>query len=393
MSPSPLRWLLAAILVTATMAAGRADDGDTAAHAPRWTRASLGRALFFDPTLSRRGSQSCATCHDPARAFSDGRDNGVGGAASLGDDGTSLGDRNTPTAMYARFSPPFAVDAKGIARGGQFLDGRAVDLAAQARQPLLNPLEMNMPDAASVVARLAANPAYVIAFEQLYGDGVLARTDDAWQAVGDAIAAYEQGDELAPFDSRYDRYLAGEYTPTAAEELGMTLFFSAQFTNCNLCHQLRPTPAAAQETFSNYEYHNIGVPTNTDLRAANGVGDDFVDAGLLAHPGIDEASANGRFKVPTLRNVAVTAPYMHNGVFRELRTVVAFYNQFNSRAEKNRLNPETGRPWRAPEVPGTLSEEELTTGPALDDRRVDALVAFLRMLTDRRYEALLDDPH
>jgi len=94
--------------------------------------------------------------------------------------------------------------------------------------------------------------------------------------------------------------------------------------------------------------------------------------------------------VPTLRNVAVTAPYMHNGVFKDLRTVVLFYDKFNSRSAKRQVNPETGEPWGEPEVPGTLSTEELEHGPALKDQRIDALVAFLKTLTDRRYEHLLE---
>ncbi len=93
--------------------------------------------------------------------------------------------------------------------------------------------------------------------------------------------------------------------------------------------------------------------------------------------------------MPGLRNVAVTAPYMHNGVFSDLRTVILFYNKYNSHAEARQINPETGRPWAPPEVRGTLSLTELHASPALDDRRIDALVAFLKTLTDKRYEPLL----
>ena len=81
---------------------------------------------------------------------------------------------------------------------------------------------------------------------------------------------------------------------------------------------------------------------------------------------------------------------MHNGVFKDLRTVVLFYNKYNSRSAKRQINPESGEKWRAPEVPENLSLKELETGPALDDRRIDALVAFMRTLTDRRYEHLLN---
>ena len=205
----------------------------------------------------------------------------------------------------------------------------------------------------------------------------------------DAIAEFEKGDFFSPFDSKYDRYLRGEYTMTPQEELGRTLFFSQQFTNCNLCHQLRTTPNRADETFTNYQYHNIGVPENTHLRHKNGV--KAVDEGLLNNPAVEQdVAARGKYKTPSLRNVAVTAPYMHNGTFKDLRTVILFYNKYNSRSKKRQINPETGKPWRAPEVNENLSLAELETGPALDDKRIDALVAFLETLTDKRYEALLE---
>ncbi|MAY01341.1 MAG: methylamine utilization protein MauG, partial [Gammaproteobacteria bacterium] len=92
-------------------------------------------------------------------------------------------------------------------------------------------------------------------------------------------------------------------------------------------------------------------------------------------------------------NVAITAPYMHNGVFQDLKTVVQFYNKYNSRNEAAQINPETGEYWGEPEIAENISLTELEIGPFLDERRVDALVAFMRLLTDRRYEALLETQH
>jgi cytochrome c peroxidase len=352
---------------------------------------ALGQMLYFDTNLSRNRSQSCATCHAPQQGFADNRDNGVAGAASLGDDGRSLGDRNAPSASYARFSPAFHLNAEGHYVGGQFHDGRAADLAAQAGGPPLNPGEMAMPGKAAVVARLRENPAYVEAFRRHYGEAIFDSDDRAYAAMAESIAAFEKTDLFAPFDSKYDRYLRGEYEMSAQEELGMTLFFSQQFTNCNLCHQLKPSPATKGETFSNYRFHNIGVPINEHLRRLNGKGAALIDRGLLENPQVGDATQAGKFKVPTLRNVAVTGPYMHNGVFRELRTVVLFYNQYNSRSPARQINPETGEKWREPEVAENLSLKELQTGPALDDRRIDALVAFMKTLTDKRYEHLLEE--
>lgn len=350
---------------------------------------ALGRSLFFDVDLSLNRTQSCASCHMPDRAFSDGRDT-AGGAASLGDDGTSIGDRNAPTAAYARFAPAFGKTAKGKWAGGLFHDGRAATLEDQAGGPPLNPAEMGMPCKAAVVQRLKENKDYVAAFKALFGDDVLDSDERGFAAMTQAIAAFERSAEFAPFDSKYDRFLRGEAKLTEEEELGRVLFFSNQFTNCNKCHQLNEFPGGEGETFSNYEFHNIGVPANAELRSANGSSPGHVDTGLAQNPAVsgDEAQ-RGKFKTPTLRNVAVTGPYMHNGVFKDLRTVVLFYNKYNSKSAKRQINPETGAQWAPPEVPENLSREELEFGPALKDREIDALVAFLRTLTDQRYEPLL----
>lgn len=351
----------------------------------------LGQDLFFDTNLSKHRTQSCATCHSPLHAFVDPRQNDSGRAVSLGDDGQSLRDRNTPTLTYAAFTPVFKLDEEGEYIGGQFFDGRASDLADQAIQPILSASEMGMPSKESIVERIKENSDYVAGFQQLFGEGILENTEDAMHALGESIAAFEKTDEFAPFDSKYDRHLRGEYDMTEEEELGMTLFFSQQFTNCNICHQLKPTPIQEGETFANYQYHNIGVPINTTVRKVNGSKSDYIDLGLLENELVEDEKQKGKFKVLTLRNVAVTGPYMHNGVFEELRTVILFYNQYNSKSKKRQINPETSELWRLPEVSENISLEDLETGPALDDRRIDALVAFLKTLTDKRYEHLLVD--
>ncbi|WP_133614066.1 cytochrome-c peroxidase [Dongia mobilis] len=354
------------------------------------SREELGAALFADVNLSRNRTQACATCHSPEFAFTDPRETELGRDVSLGDDGMSLGTRNGPSAAYAAMAPAFGRNAKGRYHGGLFLDGRAADLAAQAAGPPLNPLEMGMASEAEVTTRLRENPAYVQAFTRLFGPEVLDSDRDAFRAMTESIAAFERTEDFRPFDSRYDRFLRGEVQLTDEEELGRLLFFSNQFTNCHLCHQLRMLGGAELEPFSNFEFHNIGVPANP---AFAGSGRKVtVDRGLAENPMVDPADRDkvaGQFKVPSLRNVAVTGPYMHNGVFKDLRTVILFYDKYNNSAPRRQVNPETGRPWDAPEVPENLSLKELETGPALDDQRINALVAFLRTLTDRRYEHLL----
>ncbi|SIS68137.1 cytochrome-c peroxidase [Phaeovulum vinaykumarii] len=365
-------------------APARAAEPDAA---PFTDPAEWGEALFFDTNLSQNRTQACASCHAPARAFTDPRQTRAGAAVSLGDDGVSLGDRNAPTAMYAGFVPPFTRRADGMWEGGLFHDGRAADLAAQAGGPPLNPVEMGLPSKRAVLARLNETPRYRAT---LAAQGLSDDPEGAYAAMTAALAAYEKTAVFAPFSSRYDRYLRGEIELTPEEDLGRVLFFSQQFTNCNLCHQLRRSPTDPAETFSNYEYHNIGVPANTAVRAVNGLGADHVDAGLAANPQVSDPAAQGRFRVPGLRNVAVTGPYMHNGVFADLRTVILFYNKYNSRRPDRQINPETGAPWAPPEVAANLSRDLLEEGPALDDRRIDALVAFLEALTDAEYEPLLD---
>lgn len=352
--------------------------------------AEVGKALYFDTNLSKNRTQSCATCHSPETGLADGRPNASLKAFSLGDNGTSLGDRSAPTTSYAALTPEFHKNKKGKFIGGQFWDGRASSLEDQAGGPPLNPIEMDMADESSVVARIKENPGYVKAFKKIFGDEIFQNDKTAYAAMTKSIAEFERTEFFSPFNSKYDRYLKGEYEMTPQEELGMTLFFSQQFTNCNLCHQLKRLPETKGETFTNYEYHNIGVPTNTQGRSANGVAAETQDLGLLNNPEVDDESQAGKFKVPTLRNVAVTAPYMHNGVFQDLRTVVLFYNKYNSKSKKRQINPETGENWLSPEVDQNLSMDELKTGPALNDKKINALVAFMKTLTDQRYEHMLE---
>ncbi|MEP4038564.1 cytochrome c peroxidase [Pseudophaeobacter sp.] len=382
--PNPTRLMLSSLCAVAVFTT----TGPT--QAGSLSLELLGEALFHDENLSMNRSQSCASCHTPDLGFSDPR-RSADGAFSLGDDGESLGNRNAPTASYAAFIPPFHQNSNGKWIGGLFWDGRANSLEDQAGGPPLNPIEMGIPDKATLVQRLGENPDYTEAFARLFSPAVLRDDEAGFTAMTQAIAAFERGEEFAPFSSKYDLYLAGKAEFSKEEELGRTLFFSEQFTNCNQCHQLRSSPIDAQETFSDYSYHNIGVPRNPATVAEAGMPSDFVDDGLLANPQVTDPAQRGKFRTPTLRNVAVTGPYMHNGVFQDLRTVVLFYNRYNSKAEAAQINPETGQPWGAAPVPGTLSVPELTHGPALEERRVDALVAFLKTLTDERYEDLLEE--
>jgi len=388
------KFIIFSIILSGLLACGGGKSTQTSTTTLTLSKIQLGEKLFSDINLSLTRTQSCATCHDDKHAFVDPRVNAVFKAVSVGQDGLSFGDRNTPTITYAKFSPVFSfTDNKFV--GGQFLEGREADLKGQAGAPFLNPVEMAMPDKASVVLRLQEDEEIVVAFKQLFGETIFEDTENAYLKMTESIAEFEKTDQFNTFDSKYDRSLRSyegddKYTLTTQERDGQALFFSEGKTNCNRCHQLRESEGAQQETFTNYEFHNLGVPANSIVRTANGKGSEFIDHGLLDNPSVDSLLEDGKFKIATLRNSAVTAPYMHNGIFKNLRTVILFYDKSNNAARIN--NPETGLAWRMPEVDANLALETTEfKAPSLRDADVDALIAFLKLLTDKRYEHLIEN--
>ncbi|SFJ41655.1 cytochrome-c peroxidase [Celeribacter neptunius] len=330
----------------------------------------LGETLFFDPNLSLNRTQSCASCHDPDQGFAD-----PSGAVSTGADGIAKGRRNAPALGYAALTPERSTDASGHLIGGFFHDGRAATLAEQAAGPVLDPNEMQMPDRAAVVARLNEDAAYRRRFAALYDAGVLTRTDTGFAAMTEALAAFERRSSFSPFDSKFDRALRGEAALTPLEQRGAELFFDPQASNCSACHSSGTQP----ELFTSYRYFNTGVPENPVAASQDG--------GLAEVTG--EAKHLRRFKTPSLRNVAITGPYMHNGVFEDLETAVRFYNRYQSTESEWQTNPETGASYGKVAVAETLSVGLLIKGPVLSDADIEALIAFLETLTDRRYEHLL----
>lgn len=361
---------------------------DTSSNDVLKQKEQLGRMLFFDANLSANKTQSCSTCHNPATGFVDKRVTRSKGIASLGDDNHSFGNRNAPTASYAKLSPKFHFDKKTSQYlGGQFWDGRAATLADQAKGPPLNPIEMGMASEQQIMQRLKKNDYYKSAFQKIYGKDIWKNSKTWYSALADAIEAFEKTDFFTPFDSKYDRFLRGEYELTVLEDLGRSLFFSNTNVNCSTCHKLKQEDAE-HEPFTSFQYHNIGVPSNTALIKLNKLKADFIDHGLLENPAVTDTAEDGKFKTPTLRNVAVSAPYMHNGVFKNLRTVILFYDKYNN--PERTLNPETNKPWAKPEVAKTVNLKDLKA-KKLTERKVDALMAFLKTLTDKRYEGLLDE--
>lgn len=345
---------------------------------------ALGEVLFFDKSISFNKTQSCSTCHSPDTAFVDQRKNSANQMVSEGDNPHLHGNRNANTALYAMFSPDFHFDKKiKDYVGGQFWDGRAKDLAEQAGGPPVNPVEMGMPDKKSIVERLKANSIYYKAITDIYGESIWADTDKIYAIMEKAIAEFEKHELFAQFSSKYDRTLKGEAELTALEAEGKALFFDKTRTNCSNCHQSSEANSA-KETFTNYRYYNIGVPSNQALIKLNKLAADYVDNGLLDNPMVKgDEKQKGKFKVPTLRNIGVTAPYMHNGVFRDLKTVLLFKDSFNNPNRK--INPETGKAWDKAEYAQTINPDVLKAKP-LTDEEINALEAFLKTLTDEAYE-------
>src|SRR6185369_4628143 len=189
----------------------------------------LGKKLFFDTNLSNPKGQACASCHSPAAGFTSPLSNiNALGAVHPGADSSRFGNRKPPSVAYAAFNPKFHIDhTSGDPEGGQFWDGRAADLIAQAGGPLLNPLEMNNKDAREVLGKVAAGN-YVALFEQVYGKGSLAdNADNVKQAlprITKAIVAYETSTEVNPFSSKFDAHLAGKATLSDREARGLALF-------------------------------------------------------------------------------------------------------------------------------------------------------------------------
>jgi len=296
--------------------------GSTGQITPAGTKADLGEKLFLDVKLSEPAGQACANCHDPNAGFADPATDNTQ-PVSEGAVAGSFGNRNAPTAAYAALTPEYQYDSSAINTytGGQFLDGRAANLAEQAKGPFLNPLEMANPDKAAVIAKVR-NSSYANLFEQIYGAGSLNDVDTAYDQIANAIAAFESTEQFSPFTSKFDYFLTGQVNLTARELRGFDLFKNKAL--CTECHKIEP---AQRPLFTDFTYRNIGVPANPDNPVYN-ANPGFVDFGLGNNPNLVSSPAleDGKFKVSTLRNVEITAPYMHNGVLQTLEQVVNFYN-------------------------------------------------------------------
>ncbi|MBI3694193.1 MAG: cytochrome-c peroxidase [Acidobacteria bacterium] len=282
---------------------------------------ALGRRLYYDPKLSVDNTVSCASCHGPEHGFTDGKSfsEGVKG---------QKGGRNAPTVFNAAY---FTL---------QFWDGRAPSLEKQAEGPMQNPIEMaHTPQ--GVEKRVAADPSYVPDFEKAFGPGRI-----TFEKVTKAIASFER--TVVSGNSPFDKFMYGgdKKALSAAAQRGLAIFRDPKKGNCNACHTIEEKYAL----FTDNKFHNLGVGAD---------GDKLKDLGR--YEVTKNEADKGAFKTPSLRNVTLTGPYMHDGSLATLKDVIDFY-----------VGGGNSNPWR---------DKEIKSLDFLSRRDRDDLVAFMESLT------------
>ena len=319
-------------------------------NAPNAARIALGRKLYFDPKLSKDGTVACATCHDVTRSFTDLRpaSEGIGG---------KVGRRSAPTTMNAALLT------------SQFWDGRAARLEDQAILPIVNSIEMGQPNGEAVLAAIAADPSYAPMFQAAYGRA------PKYEDVGRAIASFER--TLIFLDAPFDAWLRGDAKAISDEAKRGFVLYNGK-ARCATCHPL----SAANPVGSDGRFHNIGVSARhqdfvglaakaLELLAKNGskaqidelaLGSDVAELGRFVVTRIEPDI--GGFRTSQVRNIGITAPYMHDGSLATLWDVMDHYNKGG---EQN------------PYLDGGIEPLALSEG------EVNELVAFLFTLTDRRF--------
>lgn len=324
--------------------------------------ALIGKLIFFDKNLSEPAGISCATCHSPMSAFSDSRHTSF----SAGVNGQT-GTRNASAISYMTFAPNRRAEmVRGIWEtvGGFFWDGKAEFLNQQALFPFVHPHEMNNPGYGAVADKLKRAD-YYPKLEKLFGKAALADSQTIVFYAISCIQAFEQSHQVNPFTSKFDFYLKGKVQLTEQEKRGMALFSDTTKAKCSLCHMTTPTPYATTDKilFTDYSYDNIGLPKHPDLLHMP------IDSGLAIFENKNPLEV-GRFKSPTLRNIAITAPYMHSGIFGTLEEVLEFYNERD-------VNPKFAHPEVAENI-NTADMGDLK----LTEQEIKDIIAFLHTLTD-----------
>ncbi len=423
-----------------------ATPGVAAADAPRplSVMAEVGKKLFFEPTLSASGKQSCASCHDPGHAF--GPANAL--AVQLGGPGLDLqGLRAVPKLTYLIDTPDFSIGPDDVAgleqhlpgvsphagpqagilaakppadparlsrvlpgvakassavtaatalvpQGGLFWDGREDTLQGQALGPLLNPLEMDNKSADEIVAKLR-RLGVVEQLKALAGPNVATDPKLLLSEALFAIGRYE-GEEraFAPYDSKYDQYLQGKLALSETEMRGLKLYEDPKKGNCAACHPDRKTADGRMPMFTDYQFEALGVPRNAEIRA--NADPRYYDLGICGPERSDDYARQpsncGLFKTPSLRNVATRQAFFHNGVYHHLEDVLRFYVERDIHPEKFYPHKAGGRVDVFNDLPARYRvnidsidapfDRRPGDQPALNEAEMKDVIAFLGTLTD-----------
>ncbi len=303
------------------------------------------------------------------------------------------GTRAVPSLRYLGYTPSFGINDEGTPAGGFNWDGSADTLAAQAERPLLAADEMANGSRAAVIAKLS-KAGYAPQFRQVYGEHSLNDVELAFAHLSEALERFQrEAPEFKPFSSKYDHWLAGKAELTPAEQRGLKLFNDENKGNCAACHPSAKSDDGRLPLFTDFTYDALGMPRNHGIPANADAS--HVDLGLC-RSGRKGAAADaahcGKFKVPSLRNVATRAVFFHNGQIRSLREAVAFYVRRDThpadwypkdgkgRVQKyDDLLPAYRKNVNVDEVP---YDRKPGQAPRLNDAEIDDVVAFLQTLTD-----------
>lgn len=315
--------------------------------------AEIGRSVFTDKNLSNPPGQSCMTCHNPNHAFADPRRVSPGATPSFS------GNRNAPPLMYAALIPAFAYEDVLLPdgteifawEGGLFYDGRAKDLFEQVGKPFFESHEMNLKNKAELAQKIRKST-YKVKFPR----SALKDNEQLTYLVFRSLVEFLKSPSFRPFDSPFDRYQAGdEDALSLSQKRGLDIFKTSG--GCADCHLLEPQNWS-KPLLSDFGYDNLGGPASGRK-----------DPGLFTVTGNPEDF--GKFRAPGLRNIELTAPYLHNGSIKTLREVLEFYN-------KRDLEPER---WGVTDYPETVNHDDLGD-LGLTDKEITNLLDFLHAFTD-----------
>ena len=370
--------------------------GSSTASTPTPTAAtplSVSQALFAEKALSANGKLACASCHTDDNAHADA----TGTVLPLG--GASLdqqGFRSSPSLMYLASNTAFRFDANGLPFGGFTWDGRANSRAEQAAGPLLESTEMANANVAAV-AQKVRGLSYFNDFVSQFNVPTAATDQQIFDKLRTALQTYQELDtDYLLFNSKFDKVEDGTATFTAAEQRGQAIFNNPNQGNCASCHTSRNGPNGERPVFTNFSYAALGLPRNPLIQ--KNADPTFFDMGLCGPKRTDLSARTdlcGQFKVPTLRNIALTAPYYHNASVSTLTEAVGFYATRD--IDPGRWYPSVGgvvqkfndlpAAYRGNVISTAPFGQQAGAAPLLSAQNVADLVSFLQTLTDDRSAA------